>query len=385
MAAGSSRAGSSAGSISRTPPSWRVLTARRPCCPGRPTAKLGVLAVNAAQARGRQAASDFPASARRYTRAAVNKVTLRLAGHLAFADLEHAGRKSGTVRHTPVRAFRSGNTVIAGLNFARQSDWYQNIQAAGTCRMRLGGEQLTLGAPALVPAARASPICPGCSGSRSGIWFTQPTMSSCPSCRHRRGRRPALPGSTAAEARDRQAAGARQEAAGRLCAVRADLPGLRQRHHRCVRPRIPGFSPGGLGPHLTSSGSPRGLSSGFPFAHRVLPRRPPSSGFPSSGVLRFVPFGRRPGSGSPFRCPSGFPFPWAIFTIALPPGGSAGVGPRRQGPRSPARPPPFRSWISPSSAQHHRRAAAGHDGCRYRIACYERPRAQDTAAPEPPR
>jgi hypothetical protein len=80
----------------------------------------------------------------------------------------------------------------------------------------------------------------------------------------------------------------------------------RQRHRRCVRPRIPGFSPGGLGPHLTSSGSPCGLSSGFPFARRGLPLRPPSSGFPSSGVLRFVPFGRCPGSGS-LRCPSRFP------------------------------------------------------------------------------
>ena len=80
----------------------------------------------------------FPRALARYTRGAVTRVTLRLAGHLAFADLEHAGRKSGTVRHTPVRACRSGNTVIAGLNFGRQSDWHQNIQAAGTCRMRLG-------------------------------------------------------------------------------------------------------------------------------------------------------------------------------------------------------------------------------------------------------
>ena len=53
-------------------------------------------------------------------------------------------------------------------------------------------------------------------------------------------------------------------------------------------------------------GSPRGLSSGFPFARRVLPLRPPSSGFPSSGVLRFVPFGRCP-VPVPLRCPSGFP------------------------------------------------------------------------------
>jgi deazaflavin-dependent oxidoreductase (nitroreductase family) len=96
----------------------------------------------------------FPRALARYTRGVVNRVTLRLAGHIAFADLEHVGRKSSTVRHTPVRAFRSGNTVIVGLNFGRQSDWYQNIKAAGTCRKRLGGEQLTLGAPALIPAAR---------------------------------------------------------------------------------------------------------------------------------------------------------------------------------------------------------------------------------------
>ena len=88
----------------------------------------------------------FPRALARYTRGAVNTMTLRFAGHAAFADLEHVGRKSGTVRHTPVRAFRTGNTVIVGLNFGRQSDWYQNIKAAGTCRMRLGGEQLTLGA-----------------------------------------------------------------------------------------------------------------------------------------------------------------------------------------------------------------------------------------------
>jgi len=96
----------------------------------------------------------FPRALARYTRGAVNGVTLRFAGHAAFADLEHVGRKTGIVRHTPVRAFRSGDTVVVGLNFGRQSDWYQNIKTAGTCRMRLAGEQFTLGAPTLVPAAQ---------------------------------------------------------------------------------------------------------------------------------------------------------------------------------------------------------------------------------------
>jgi deazaflavin-dependent oxidoreductase (nitroreductase family) len=98
----------------------------------------------------------FPRGLARYTRGAVNRRTLHLAGHAAFADLEHTGRKSGMVRHTPVRAFRAGDTVVVGLNFGRQSDWYQNIKAAGTCRMRLGGELLTLGTPELIPAAEGA-------------------------------------------------------------------------------------------------------------------------------------------------------------------------------------------------------------------------------------
>ena len=65
----------------------------------------------------------------------------------------------------------------------------------------------------------------------------------------------------------------------------------------CVRPQIPGLSPGGLGPHLTSSGLPFRLSSGFPSsALRFFPfvrlplvsLRPASSGsFPSAVTVRF--------------------------------------------------------------------------------------------------
>lgn len=96
----------------------------------------------------------LPRALARRLRGTANTTALHFAGHAAVADLEHAGRKSGIVRHTPVRAFRAGDTVVVGLNFGRQSDWYQNIKAAGTCRMRLGDEQLTLGAPTLAPAGQ---------------------------------------------------------------------------------------------------------------------------------------------------------------------------------------------------------------------------------------
>jgi deazaflavin-dependent oxidoreductase (nitroreductase family) len=94
----------------------------------------------------------LPRALARHLRGSASRMTLRFAGHAAFADLEHVGRRSGILRHTPVRAFRSGDTVVIGLNFGRRSDWFQNIEAAGTCRMRLGHQQLTLGAPVVVPA-----------------------------------------------------------------------------------------------------------------------------------------------------------------------------------------------------------------------------------------
>lgn len=85
------------------------------------------------------------------TRGRVNRLMLRFAGHAAFADLEHVGRRSGIVRHTPVRAFVVGETVVIGLNFGPQSDWFKNITHAGGARMRLGRERLTLGPPRVVP------------------------------------------------------------------------------------------------------------------------------------------------------------------------------------------------------------------------------------------
>ena len=97
-----------------------------------------------------------------------------------------------------------------------------------------------------------------------------------------------------------------RKAAGRQCAVRADLPGLCQRPRRCMRPQIPGLAPGGLGPHPHVLRYPCGLSSGFPFARRALPLRPPSpvslrpafSGSVPSAAARFR---------FPFRLPAGFP------------------------------------------------------------------------------
>lgn len=79
------------------------------------------------------------------------KVVLRLAGRGSLADLEHVGRTSGTVRHTPLSAFRTNDSVIVGITFGQEPDWLKNTQVADRCRMTLRGEVLELGIPEAHP------------------------------------------------------------------------------------------------------------------------------------------------------------------------------------------------------------------------------------------
>lgn len=86
----------------------------------------------------------------------INPIALRGVGRRALVDLEHVGRRSGAVRHTPLRGFRFGDEIVVGLNFGVESDWYKNVRAARSARMRLGADVLDLGAPRLVVIADAA-------------------------------------------------------------------------------------------------------------------------------------------------------------------------------------------------------------------------------------
>jgi deazaflavin-dependent oxidoreductase (nitroreductase family) len=88
-----------------------------------------------------------------FNRRFLNPLTLRLAGTGSMADLEHVGRTSGTTYHTPLMAFRAGDTVTVALTYGPDVQWLKNITAAGHCRMRLGRDTLDLGAPRPLDAA----------------------------------------------------------------------------------------------------------------------------------------------------------------------------------------------------------------------------------------
>jgi deazaflavin-dependent oxidoreductase (nitroreductase family) len=90
----------------------------------------------------------------------INRVAIRIAGRGSLADLEHVGRWSGTLRHSPLRAFRSRDTVVVALNFGRESDWLKNIEAAGRCRMVLRQQVLELGTPRILPLSDGARMMP---------------------------------------------------------------------------------------------------------------------------------------------------------------------------------------------------------------------------------
>lgn len=77
----------------------------------------------------------------------INPLMLRLAGTGSIVDLEHIGRRTGTVRHTPIMAFRHEDVVTIALTYGPGVAWLANVRAAGGCRMRMGGTILRLGAP----------------------------------------------------------------------------------------------------------------------------------------------------------------------------------------------------------------------------------------------
>ena len=91
----------------------------------------------------------IPRAVGQFNKRVPNKVLIHLAGHGSFAELEHVGRKSGTVRRMPINAFPKpdGSAVTLALTYGRKTDWFRNVRAAGGCRLRTSGGILTLGAP----------------------------------------------------------------------------------------------------------------------------------------------------------------------------------------------------------------------------------------------
>jgi hypothetical protein len=64
--------------------------------------------------------------------------------------LEHIGRKSATVRVTPVHPVLTPTGFRIIVPLAAESHWAQNVLAAGGCRLQVGNQVFELDEPSLV-------------------------------------------------------------------------------------------------------------------------------------------------------------------------------------------------------------------------------------------
>jgi deazaflavin-dependent oxidoreductase (nitroreductase family) len=97
--------------------------------------------------------SEMPAprSLARFNKRFTNRLTSKVAGYLpGFAIVSHIGRKSGRTYRTPVNAFRTGDGYIIALTYGAQSDWVNNVLAAGSCELQTRGRRVRLLDPRIV-------------------------------------------------------------------------------------------------------------------------------------------------------------------------------------------------------------------------------------------
>jgi deazaflavin-dependent oxidoreductase (nitroreductase family) len=69
--------------------------------------------------------------------------------HGELALIEHVGRKSGTVRRTPIHPMPTQDGFRIIVPIGEQSEWARNVLAAGHCRLVLGDRLIELDEPVL--------------------------------------------------------------------------------------------------------------------------------------------------------------------------------------------------------------------------------------------
>ena len=75
-----------------------------------------------------------------------NPLTKRIAhsGHGPFAIVRHVGRRSGKPYETPLIVAPTKGGFVAELTYGERVDWFQNVRAAGGCRLLVHGREYTI-------------------------------------------------------------------------------------------------------------------------------------------------------------------------------------------------------------------------------------------------
>jgi deazaflavin-dependent oxidoreductase (nitroreductase family) len=86
-----------------------------------------------------------------FNRLVTNRVAKLVAPWLpGFGVVAHLGRASHRSYRTPVNVFRVDDGYVIALTYGKQSDWVQNVLAAGGCELTTHGRSVKLQAPRIV-------------------------------------------------------------------------------------------------------------------------------------------------------------------------------------------------------------------------------------------
>src|SRR5262249_60631354 len=85
----------------------------------------------------------------RFNRVFANRIIGRVMARLpGFGAVHHRGRRSGREYRTPVKVFRRGDSYVGSLPYGSDSDWVEDVLAAGGCDLLTPGGGVERGEPA---------------------------------------------------------------------------------------------------------------------------------------------------------------------------------------------------------------------------------------------
>ena len=97
---------------------------------------------------------------RRLNRRVTNPLMMRFAGRRVYTVVDHIGRRSQKVYHTPVLGQPSGDCFFIPLPYGEDTDWCLNVLAAGGCRVTWSGRTYSLNHPRIIGQAAGEAVYP---------------------------------------------------------------------------------------------------------------------------------------------------------------------------------------------------------------------------------
>src|SRR4051812_18932370 len=97
----------------------------------------------------------------RFNRSVTNRVARPIARRIpGMGVIGHVGRMSGRQYHTPVMVFRDHGDYVIALTYGAQSEWVQNVLAAGGGTLETVGRTVRLTTPRLIHDQRHRDVPP---------------------------------------------------------------------------------------------------------------------------------------------------------------------------------------------------------------------------------